>query len=87
MGTSQRISECCVGCMRVHCVPSLSLAHCAGEHGAQGQKLAMEEGSFLLDSNSMFRWGYCMVLHNPCRTVWLASPCTLPQKAQICDTH
>ena len=29
----------------------------AGEHGGQGQKLAMEEGSFLLDSNSMFR--YC----------------------------
>ena len=34
---------------------------CAGEHGGQGQKLAMEEGSFLLDSNSMFRCGgrYC----------------------------
>ena len=29
----------------------------AGEHGGQGQKLGMEEGSFLLDSNSMFR--YC----------------------------
>ena len=53
---------------------------CAGEHGGQGQKLS-EEGSFLLDSNSMFRWGSSLLnaslvwqlnvyeytpLHTPC---------------------
>ena len=44
----------------------------AGEHGGQGQKLG-EEGSFLLDSNSMFRWVWWVLALPGWLAAWLAA--------------
>ncbi|KAL4431419.1 hypothetical protein ABPG75_006675 [Micractinium tetrahymenae] len=51
--TEEWVEELLSRCFAI--ITNLDSPEHRGEHGAQGQKLALEEGSFLLDSNSMFR--------------------------------